>query len=62
MRRRFDPDVTRRDDAAYWAAALVLALRADDEGRAQEARRELERLGFDLTGRTNGSEGVGNAR
>ena len=27
MKRTIDPDVTRRDDGPYWAAALVLAIR-----------------------------------
>lgn len=46
-RRDFDPDVTRRDDGAYWAAALALALRARDRERAAEARSNLRRLGFE---------------
>jgi hypothetical protein len=41
-----NPDVTRRDDGAYWAAAMVLALKADDRNRANEARRQLRRLGY----------------
>lgn len=42
----FDPDVTRDFDAAYWGAALVLALRAGNRRRAELARRKLLRLGF----------------
>lgn len=50
MRRRtMDPDVTWRNDAPYWAAALVLAIRAGDKTRIEEARRELARLGIYLT-------------
>jgi hypothetical protein len=41
----FDPDVTRRDDDAYWAAAIMLAIRAGDKERAATARRNLLRLG-----------------
>jgi hypothetical protein len=44
----FDPDVTRRDDAAYWAAAVVVASRAGNVERAEYARRQLRRLGFQL--------------
>jgi hypothetical protein len=44
-----DPDLTRRDEAPYWAAALVLAIRAGDAGRAGRAQRELKRLGVWLT-------------
>jgi hypothetical protein len=44
-RRSFDPDVVGRDDSAYWAAALVLALRARDVERAELADRNLRRLG-----------------
>lgn len=42
----FDPDVTRRDDAPYWAAALVAAIRAGDTRRQSLARRHLRRLGY----------------
>ena len=50
-RRNLDPDLTRRDDGAYWAAALVLAIRAGDIARADTARQNLRRLGYrvDLT-------------
>lgn len=47
-RRSLDYDVTRRDDGPYWAAALVLALRAGDKDRAVTARRNLRRLGYRL--------------
>jgi hypothetical protein len=47
-RKRIDPDLTRRDEAPYWAAALVLAIRAGDASRADKARSELERLGVNL--------------
>jgi hypothetical protein len=45
---KMDPDVTRRDDGPYWAAALVLAIRAGDRTRADKARRRLRRLGYSL--------------
>lgn len=48
MKRTLNPDVTRRDDAPYWAAALVLAIKAGDRLRAGLARRHLRRLGFRL--------------
>lgn len=41
-----DPDVTRRDDGAYWAAAAVLADQAGDHRRTDEARQQLDRLGY----------------
>jgi hypothetical protein len=47
-RLTIDPDVTRRDDGAYWAAALVLAIRAGDRERAETARQNLRRLGYQL--------------
>lgn len=47
-RRSMDPDVTRREDGAYWAAALVLAIRAGDTNRVVAARRHLRRLGYRL--------------
>jgi hypothetical protein len=46
--KQFDPDVTRHDDGAYWAAALVLAIRAGDKARARTARHHLRRLGYAL--------------
>jgi len=45
----FDPDVTQRDEAPYWAASLILALRIGDETRTKEAREHLLRLGFEVT-------------
>lgn len=45
-RREMDPDVTRRDDGPYWAAALVLAIRAGSKARAEAARQHLRRLGY----------------
>jgi hypothetical protein len=47
-RASFDPDLTRRDDPAYWAAAAVVADRAGDTGRAKTARVALRRLGYRL--------------
>jgi hypothetical protein len=47
-RSTFDPDVIRRDDPAYWAAAAVLADRAGDTARASSAREALRRLGYRL--------------
>lgn len=44
-----DPDTTRRDDAPYWAAAVVLAIRNRDADREQVARTQLDRLGFRIT-------------
>lgn len=44
-----DPDDTQRDKAPYWAAALVIALHANDRVRVDKARRALERLGIDVT-------------
>jgi hypothetical protein len=45
-RPNLNPDVTRRADAPYWAAATVLALQDGDEARAEIARRHLRRLGY----------------
>jgi hypothetical protein len=45
---KLDPDVTRKNDGAYWAAALVLAIRAGDRSRTIVARKELRRLGYRL--------------
>jgi hypothetical protein len=45
-RHEFSPDETQRDDAPYWAAALVLAVREGDRKRIAEARRQLKRLGY----------------
>jgi len=47
-RLHFDPDVTRRDDAPYWAAVLAVAIRNGDTKRAEYAERELARLGIPL--------------
>lgn len=47
-KRTFDPDVTRHDDGAYWAAALVLAIQAGDAERQRLAREQLRRLGYRL--------------
>ena len=47
-RRQIDPDVTRRDDAAYWAAAMVVAVHAGDAERIETASQNLKRLGFHL--------------
>jgi predicted Zn-dependent protease len=47
-RTYFDPDVSRRDDPAYWAAAAVVADRAGNTERAEAARAELRRLGYQL--------------
>ncbi len=47
-RRKIDPDLTRHDDAAYWAAAMVVAVRADDAERIETARENLKRLGYHL--------------
>ena len=52
-----DPDRTRRDDAPYWAAALVLAIRAGDARRVSLAERELGRLGVPLTTAAGASAG-----
>ena len=35
-----------RDDAPYWAAAMVIAIRDRDTKRAADARRRLRHLGF----------------
>lgn len=59
-RRRIDPDVTRRDDGAYWAAAMVLAIRARDRRRIETARRHLRRLGYRLdVARPDATKGKG---
>lgn len=44
----FRHDLTQRDDAAYWAAALVYAIKAADQPRTETARQNLRRLGYDL--------------
>ncbi|HEY7090598.1 MAG TPA: hypothetical protein VH518_21040 [Tepidisphaeraceae bacterium] len=48
----FDPDITRRDDPAYWAAAQLVAMRSNDEQREKVARENLARLGFKIDERT----------
>ena len=45
-RRMIDPDITRPDDGAYWAAALVVAIQAGDAERQALARDHLRRLGY----------------
>ena len=44
----FNSDVTRRDDGPYWAAAMVLAIKAGDATRMDLARLNLRRLGYRL--------------
>jgi hypothetical protein len=44
----FDPDITRDRDAAYWAAALAVAVRNHDDDRIDLARRKLRLLGCPL--------------
>ncbi len=58
-RQQFNPDVTRRDSGPYWGAVLVAALELGDKARAEQARRNLRRLGhhFDLNGRKGGKHG-----
>ena len=43
-----DPDRCRKDDPAYWAAALVLAIKNGNSVGEKSARRNLRRLRFDL--------------
>jgi hypothetical protein len=64
MRRRkwIDPDLTRRDEAPYWAAALVLAIRAGDTSRADTARQKLQRLGVNVTYRARQRKAVHDGR
>jgi len=45
---RIDPDLICKDDPAYWACALVLAIRNANKCKERVARRELTRLGFDV--------------
>lgn len=60
IRREIDPDLTRRDDAAYWAAAMVVAVRAGDADRVETARQNLQRLGYHLdVCNPRGSKGKG---
>jgi hypothetical protein len=48
MSTRQTIDVSQRDDAPYWGAVLVMAIRSGDAARAAQARRQLCRLGIDL--------------
>jgi len=57
-RVNFDPDVTRRDDAPYWAAVLALAIRNGDTNRAEHAEQELARLGIHLARLHNPRKGA----
>lgn len=43
-----DPDSALADDPSYWAAALLLAIRANDQEREEKTRRQLARLGFQI--------------
>ncbi len=45
-RQMIDPDFTRHDDGAYWAAALVVAIQARDAERQALARNHVSRLGY----------------
>ncbi len=57
----FDPDVTRRDEAPYWAAALVHAIRSGNTDRKNTALENLRRLGMPLTvGEPRKRKGAGN--
>lgn len=47
-KRKIDPDQLRRDDPAYWAAALVLAIKSGNRANEKSARANLSRLGFVL--------------
>ncbi len=44
LTRQFD--FARRNDAAYWAAAAILAHLAGDAKRIQLVRNQLRRLGY----------------
>ena len=48
MSNKIDSDETRKDDAAYWAAALVLAIQNANKANERTARRALARLGYQL--------------
>ena len=41
-------DEMQRDDAAYWATALMLAIQNGNRDRERSARAGLRRLGYDL--------------
>lgn len=45
---KIDPDGSRRDDPAYWAAALVLAIQNRNAANEKTARDQLKRLGYRL--------------
>ena len=47
--KKIDPDAIRKNDPAYWAAALVLAIQSKNQASAEAARQNLERLGYRLT-------------
>ncbi len=61
-RPSFDPDVTRRDEGPYWAAALAIALRDGNRERAALARRHLRRLGYRLDLAAGDRQGAQNAK
>jgi hypothetical protein len=48
----FDPDVTQRNNPAYWAEVLLIAERNGDDDRAALARKQLRRLNKRITGRS----------
>ena len=43
-----DCDSMRRDDPAYWACALAMAMRDGDRTREATTRESLRRLGYDV--------------
>ena len=47
-KQKIDPDQLRRDDPAYWAAALVLTIKSGNRANEKSARENLSRLGFVL--------------
>lgn len=49
----FDPDQTSRDDPSYWAIVFLRATERDNKKRAELARRELARLGVQMTYRVS---------
>ncbi len=46
--KKSDPNKSRKDDPAYWAAALVLAIKSGNRVNEKSARRNLRRLRFDV--------------
>jgi hypothetical protein len=46
--KTFDPDASLHDNAPYWAAVLVIAIRCHDTARADTAKGHLRRLGCPL--------------